>query len=756
WLKLLSVPIALGFYAYFKRSSDHESALVPMVHLLTFLGFTLYALILIRSQLNPMINENDPSSLARLKSYLSREQYGTDNMIAAMFNRRGPFWEYQIKKMYLRYFDWNFIGIARDIYSGEKDFSGNGVWRYWGLPFFVGLYGAYHHFIKDRKRAFANLVLFLMTGLAIVLYVNQDDPQPRERDYSYTGSFFAFAIWIGIGAVGIIEMILGWVKNPKLSPAVASITVAAMLLVIPGRMLAVNYHENDRKNNYVAWDYSHNILQSCEPNGILFTNGDNDTFPLWYLQEVENVRRDVAVVNLSLVNTGWYIKQMRDKFKVPISFDDSFIDMYVDAVTEDALMARYWPPNRRRITINSPDGPLSWEVPAAFYIPTEQNQKDRSPNFIRVQDMMIIDIMRTNVNRDGTWKRPIYFAATVSNSSMAGLANFAMMEGLAFKIYPKPRNMRINPEKMYQKMLVEFKDHYRHLDDPLVYYNENENRLLQNYRSCFLQLAFHYYEQIQTPEERKAVSNIPAAEWERRFNELPNREKTLYVLDFMGKIIPEDVIPLDAPELVLQMGKIYHELGRPEELEKRLNKLQSVENPTTENLLMLGAAYEQFLQKPAEAKKIFDRVIGASPTAEGLYNAGEILYRSGLDSVSARMFVQAARMGGLPQDKMTRVGSYLVQMGHYNEAESILLPAYQANPEDGTLLGSLIAVYERSNQPTKVEGLLDSWVKRHPTDTGAKQRLDDVRAQLGKSVTAKKTDTKKSGGVGIKPAGKKK
>ncbi len=743
WLQVASVPIAAGFYIYYNNQKKHDAALIPMVHILTFLGFSLYIMLFLRATMHPLINENDPSTFARIHSYLSREQYGTDNMMAGMFNRRGPFWEYQIKKMYLRYFDWNFIGSFKDIYYREN-LSG---WRYFGLPFFLGLFGIVHHYVKDRKQWFANLVLFFMTGLAVVLYVNQDDPQPRERDYSYTGSFFAFAIWIGIGAVAVIDTIAEFLKKKQLSPAIAGIAILALALAVPGRMLQVNYYHCNRKNNFVAYDYSRNILESCAPNAVLFTNGDNDTFPLWYLQTVEHVRPDVTVANLSLINTGWYIKQLRDVFKVPISFDNEFIDKYVDETTEDAIMSRYWPPERRRITIKSPEGPMTWEAPAAFYIPTDREGRDRSPNFLRVQDMMIIDIMRSNVRPDGSWKRPIYFAATVSNNAMTGLSNFGVMEGLSFRIQPRPRDSRINPDMMFEMLIHKFKNNYRHLNDPAVYYNENESRLLQNYRSCFLQLAFYYYQGIIDPAERSKSSGIAKAQWEDRFKELPAREKTLFLLDRMEEIIPTSVVPFDMPELVMQVGKIYNDLGRPEEMRKRLELMsQNAAPDDIENQILLAGSYEQYMNRPDEARKIYSRIFGSTPGAEDLYHAGEVLYKSGLDSAAARKFTEALQRGNLAGEKQMRVVSYMMQMGRYADAQNVLEPMHQGNPEDGQALGALVALYERTNQIDKMIPLLSDWVAKHPQDKGAAERLESAKKSvpnLAKSVKPSKPSKRK-------------
>jgi hypothetical protein len=230
-------------------------------------------------------------------------------------SRSDFFWRYQINHMYIRYFKWQFWGRIGE----QADIS-----QLWALPFLLGVLGLGHHFSRDSKRAFSVLALFILTGVAIILYLNQDDPQPRERDYSYVGSFFAFAIWIGIGASALLEKLKDWRKG---SPLVFSAAITVMLLVIPFNMLRANYHTHDRSGNYVAWEYSYNLLNTCDPNAILFTNGDNDTFPLWYLQEVEGIRKDVRVVNLSLLNTPWYIKQLKHmEPKVPISLTDDEID----------------------------------------------------------------------------------------------------------------------------------------------------------------------------------------------------------------------------------------------------------------------------------------------------------------------------------------------------------------------------------------------------------------------------------------------
>jgi len=583
--------IALYLFTFWSvKNGKRILTLSLMSAVLLTIGYSTYALIYVRANANPAINENNPSNTKRLVSYLNREQYGD----APFFDRKrwkprmakkysgewDYFWNYQIKRMYIRYFNWQFVGRK----GGEVDAS-----KFYGLPFLLGLFGAYYQYRKDPKQAFTILSLFFMTGLAIVLYLNQEDPQPRERDYSYVSSFMAFSLWIGLGATGLLELASKHIKERKTQQYVSATIAVFILFIVPINMAAKNWNEHDRTGNYVAWDYSYNILATAEPNAIMFTNGDNDTFPVWYLQEVEGIRKDVRVVNLSLLNTKWYIRQLRDNEpKVPITFTDRDLDR---------LHLRSWPKEGNKVSIPGVPDEFGIATPVEWRLKATINTSNYSA--LRIQDLMILHILETN-----RWQRPVYFAVTVSQNNKLGLERFLRMDGLAFKVlnttpieadsdgnpvisapmYPEliePIRIETNLVKNYQ---------YRGLDDPDVYINPSVKKLLQNYRSAFLQLGFRYVKEGE-------------------------KEKLGELLNSMEKNVPEDIIPVTSRMAQLQIGSMEREAGFPERMEKRLAKLLINPRNTFNDRLIYGNYYLRELRDFDRAAKIFRELVDERPNS---------------------------------------------------------------------------------------------------------------------------------------------
>ncbi|MEE8437777.1 MAG: DUF2723 domain-containing protein, partial [Candidatus Neomarinimicrobiota bacterium] len=571
---------------------------------LILIGYSSYGTIFIRSGQNPNIDENNPETVQAAIAYMERQQYGQMFQLPRRYNGLPPmhqvvgnpvggsytpaqerkykfhrpdkqlahFWDYQVNKMYWRYFLWQFAGRGSSAEARVTAFGANsrqdGVdWFQFGLPlaFLMGVFGFVYHFQRSRKQAFSILTLFLMMGIAIIFYVNQDNPQPRERDYSYVGSFFAFSIWIGIAAAGLGEKLKEFLKNKSYLNKGLTLLLIFLFILLPMVMLKANYHEHNRSGNRIAWDYSYNLLQSCEPNSVLFTNGDNDTFPLWYLQEVEGIRKDITVANLSLLNTEWYIRQIRDLRKRNMNIlgqeETSFIHMSDDQITTIASGLMPWPPEGNpkglvsipvsRDSLN-PEGIMKWEIK-----PTYGNAA------LMVKDMMILRIIL-----DSQGKYPVYFAVTVPGSNRLGLDPFLEMEGLVYRVknYKVNRNRPINPEKMWANLITEngsetwnqdfsalewkalegdlwsrfYKPGYlfRNLGLEEIYYFPLTNiRLLQNIRSAYMQLAAHYYIRFRDLNLRGGNSSGEALE---------NKKKALVVLDKMADNIPVSTIPFDS------------------------------------------------------------------------------------------------------------------------------------------------------------------------------------------------------------------
>lgn len=425
------------------------------------------------------------------------------------------FFNYQVGHMYGRYFLWNFAGRQND-QQGHGDFTtGNWVsgikfldqWhvggqdalpeslktdpsynRFYCLPLILGLIGAYWHFRRRQKDAGVVGLLFFFTGLAIVLYLNQSPLQPRERDYAYAGSFYAFAIWIGLGVIGVTNWLSRWLQ-PKTAGVIATVVG---LIAGPVILAKDGWDDHDRSQKFLARDIAKNYLESCAPNAILFTYGDNDTYPLWYVQEVEGVRPDVRVVNLSLLSADWYVRQMKDSVNeadpLPISipdekyvkgvrdviyYQDAKIPGPVELKTIVALMLSDNPNDKRQIQSEQPEN----------FLPTKQlrltiNREDVIRHQVVPEQWQdsIVDVMEWNYNRNyvtraelaimdilvnNNWERPIYFATTVPSENYLGLDKYLVSEGFALRLMPiskAPNTSQglINAEAIYDHVMNKY------------------------------------------------------------------------------------------------------------------------------------------------------------------------------------------------------------------------------------------------------------------------------------------------------------
>lgn len=573
---ILVIASLAGAIYYTHKNNMRMANIVMLCYAMIMIGYSSYAVIFIRSIADPPIDENDPETVEAFISYLEREQYGQTPLLTGYTydNSRGTinqeeevffprrysgsgahmqqyanyssdldfFINYQINHMYIRYFNWNFIGREADIQDAgwqagfsESEYENNPAHNsYFYLPFLLGLFGLIFHFQRDWKRAFSVLALFIMTGLAIIVFLNQTPMQPRERDYAYVGSFFAFSIWIGMGGVGMVELVKDYLKS---NHTAAYAVLGLLFFGVPGLMGYQNFDDHDRSNRYVAPDYAYNLLNSVAPNALIFTNGDNDTFPLWYLQEVEGVRTDVRIVCLSLLNTEWYIKQLRDQWShesapLPISLTDAEIEEMTSSlslhqpdtvsipVNKDMLKSAFSGDRTYKETIGvKPDTALelfregvdfgmpvdSLDNQVSWFFQGRSAGPDAQGNpryYTQVQDEVILDILRTN-----DWLRPVYFANTVSTTSQLNLQPYFRFEGKAFRVVPKRKEAGsfgwTDPD-IHADRLRTFR--FREWNNPDVYFDENIRRMLGNYRYSITELADKYREIGETDSARKWLS----------------------------------------------------------------------------------------------------------------------------------------------------------------------------------------------------------------------------------------------------------
>ena len=457
------------------------------------------------------------------------------------------FWRYQLGYMYWRYFLWNFVGRQNDVQGFGDPVDGNwvsgiesidktlvgpvdllpsnlknkGTNYFYFLPLILGLVGMFYQFRKRYQDGMVVLLFFFMTGLAIILYLNQGPNEPRERDYAFAGSMMAFCMWIGLGVIALYSLL-----KKKIKPVYASLLVFVVcFLAVPFVMGKNGWNDHDRSGRYTMVDFASNYLNSCEPNAILFTNGDNDTFPLWYAQEVEGIRTDVRVVNLSLLNTDWYIDAMKrkayDSDTLPISMTwDQYKSGTRDVVyfyenesvkgsvelsemldfalsdnpntklsTSSGRKVEYFPSRNFKLTVDKKavlaSGTVSKDQADSI---VDQMEWKISGYGVQKNNLAALDIIAHN-----NWKRPIYFSITTGADAYIGLENYFQMEGLAYRLVPIKNDGEdgqtgvVNTAAMYNHVMNKFK--WGNVQDSSVYLDETNLRMTMNFRNNFARLA---------------------------------------------------------------------------------------------------------------------------------------------------------------------------------------------------------------------------------------------------------------------------
>ncbi len=523
------------------------------------------------------------------------------------------FFTYQLGYMYFRYFMWNFAGKQNDIQGHGGPTEGNWIsgikWfdehilnlgpqdglpealennkgrnKFFFLPLILGIIGLFYHAKAQQKDALIVFSLFLLTGVAINIYLNPVCYQPRERDYAYVGSFYPFCIWIGMSVVWFYELF----KKKINAKTAAIIATVIALFGAPYLMGKDGWDDHDRSGRYTCRDFAANYLNSCAENAVLFTNGDNDTFPLWYAQEVEGIRTDVRVCNLSLLNTDWYIDQMKRKaYKSdPLPFSltrkqyhqgtreyvyiiengkildiNEYHDLkdIIDFVGSDSPTTKfeggsrglieYIPTKKFKVPVDKQTVISNGTVPRSLAdsVVPALNWKLNKYGVYKAQ-LMVLDLIANN-----HWKRPIYFANTTGSDSYIGLDDYFFQEGLAYHLVPVKAKSPdgqpggINIDTMYNNVMNKFR--WGNIQNKNVYLNEDVLRMTWNFKLIFSRLA-------------AALLNEG------------KKDSAVKVCDRAMEVLPEYNVPLDY--FMLGIADVYLRAGVIDKAEKLTSKLYKI------------------------------------------------------------------------------------------------------------------------------------------------------------------------------------
>ena len=488
---------------------------------------------------------------------------------------------HQMGHMYMRYLLWNFVGRESDAQdawainafqdtSNLPDLMKENKARnnYYYLPIILVLLGFYLLYRKDEKDFLVTIMMFVLTGIALVVYLNSPPVEPRERDYIYVGSFYFLAIWAGLGVMQLAEWLTKIIKSPQLRWSL----LAVLSLSAPMIMAQQNWDDHDRSRRYHQIDFAKNLLNSCAPNAILFTGGDNDTFPLWYVQEVEGFRTDVRVCNLSLLGTDWYVDQMKRKTyeseALPIKLTkDQFLEgvndqiMYnenpnisemslpdyldllhkddsrIQAQTQSGETINTFPSDSLVVPVNVSELAKSNWFPKAFlpFVSDRLGWRLPAKNIFK-GELVQLEIISNNAVSG--WKRPIYFAATLPNDQYLGLKESMQLEGYAYRLMPfkisGAKDGFVNTKIMADNMLN--KMYWRGLNDPSIYYHGD---FYMGIPSVTLRLGTY-----RLADQLVREGNFPLAK---------------KVLDHLDFVMPDKVIPYD--QFSASMVGIYLSIG---------------------------------------------------------------------------------------------------------------------------------------------------------------------------------------------------
>lgn len=785
---IVLVALAVYLFGNFIKPKYRVSARTMNTAMLSIMviiiGYSSYALIVIRSTANPPMDQNSPEDIFTLGDYLGREQYGSrplfygpayssrvvldvegqycvpreakttnkwirkeknsaderdsyvqipgrteyeyaQNMLFprmysslnaeqykmwmdikgrdVMYDQCGEmitvniptqwenikfFFSYQLNFMYWRYFMWNFVGRQNDIQGNGNIEHGNWITGikfidnilvgnqdllptdlkenkgrnvFFGLPLLLGIIGLLWQANRGRrgvKQFWVVFFLFFMTGIAIVLYLNQTPFQPRERDYAYAGSFYAFAIWVGMGVAGIVRLLTEHFRLPALPSAIGA---SAVCLLVPIQMVTQTWDDHDRSGRYVCRDFGQNYLMSLQETGypIIYTNGDNDTFPLWYNQETEGFRTDARTCNLSYLQTDWYIDQMKrpayESPSLPItwnrveyvegtneyvpvnpSFKAQIDALYADTAGIDRVrevfgdnpyelknILKYWVrsdnENLHVIPTDSIVMKIDKDAVRRSGMKIPEALGDSIPDYMHIslkgkRALYKSELMMLEMLANANWERPIYMAITVGNENRLNMDNHFIQEGLAYRFTPfdtQALRSTIDSEKMYDNLMNKFR--FGGIDKEGVYIDENVMRMCYTHRRVFTQLIDQLLREGKNEMALQALDycermipafNVPYDFQNGAFNmaeayfRLNQRDKADHIIDAIANKAVEYItwyLSMNDARLAVSAREVGYNLSL---LEESIRIMEQINSPLTDNYKnQMNALYSMYVER---------------------------------------------------------------------------------------------------------------------------------------------------------------
>jgi len=607
--------------------------------LLAAMAFGLSSYTIIRSSQDPMIDENDPETIDSFQDYMDRKQYGQESMWELMFKRKG-LWKNQLGN-HPRMGFWGFFRVQwTDVKTGA-----NGL-----IPFALGLFALIFYASKHKQFWLLLFLALLVSTLGLIIYINFSDGtqgiklEVRDRDYFFTPGYMLFSAWIGMGLAAIMAIFDKLRKQAKL-PSVITLLIIYLLTFVPAITLKANWFRHDRSKNYIPHDYAYNILNSCDRNSILFTNGDNDTFPLWFLQVVKKERDDVCIANLSLLNTNWYIKQLktRNHYKYSgVSSSGKRIDGKIWADNDMDLKSQL---SSRGITLENSEVLERRNQFGHDFVPIKFSDekidmlrpyRTSQGEIVRVQDIMVKHLIENTkvsmkitplsepdstvreTDTTHTFEPPIYFAVTVSPDNKLNYGPYLRMEGLAYRLTGKPGERQVEPTIMKDLLFDRYL--FRGLTDPTVYKDENSEKLLQNYTTAFMTLALEFKNRGDLDQAKEVMDRA----WEK----LPyDWRVAMFSADIYSSAedwdkfddLFENIMVKDSANirLIRVFADVAYQRGQTEKLQAIMDRARKA-NPEDRTLFMASVGYMYQLGQVEQMNDAIEAWVAKNPEDQEL------------------------------------------------------------------------------------------------------------------------------------------